>query len=216
MFSLSKDKRQRFVKKTVILLSIFYFLFSGAARAQEKLSLTVTPPLFQLTIGPGEIWQSNLKVVNTNLYDLTVYASVMDFQANGEEGKGKFIPLIESLEGNNNRSLASWIEISPEPIFVPREKSAEVPFTVRLPANAEPGGHYAAILIGTRPLNDQTAGAVIRVSSLVSSLILARVNGEVKEAGGFVVNRILIPMTGRTCFSSARRMAELPGLRQCG
>ena len=85
--------------------------------AQQSMSVTVTPPLFQLTIGPGESWASTVKIVNDNPYDATYYATVMDFASEGEEGHGRFVPLVEETGDpvRANFSLASWISIKPGP-----------------------------------------------------------------------------------------------------
>lgn len=157
-------------------------------RAQEAgsaLSVTVTPPLFQLSIAPGETWASSLKVVNNNDYDVTYYANVVDFEAQGEDGKGELIPLIQEFDDprRHTYSLASWVDISSEPIFVPRGQSGNVPFTVSIPQNAEPGGHYAAILVGTQPPAQTGGGPSLRISSFVSSLLFTKVSGEVVESG---------------------------------
>lgn len=144
--------------------------------AQESLSVTVTPPMIQLTIGPGETWASSLKVVNTNSYDLAYYAAPVDFEAEGEEGKGTFKPLP-----GDATSLGSWIEISRDPFLVPRGTSMEIPFTVRIPESASPGGQYAAILIGTTPGDDALEGPTVRVASYVSSLLFVRIKGDIDE-----------------------------------
>jgi len=167
----------------VLLYSISYILYSIPASAQEKLTLSITPPLFQLNIGPGEFWASSLKVVNTNPYDLTLYASVMNFEGRGERGGGAFTPIIEEDAETARRSLAAWIEVSDGPIFVPEEQSVDIPFVVRIPDNAAPGGHYAAILVGTRPALNREAGSSVSISSLVSSLFFVRIKGDVREEG---------------------------------
>ena len=47
-------------------------------------------------------------------------------------------------------TLAEWFTITREAVVVPREQSKEVPFSVRVPFEASPGGHFAAILVGTK------------------------------------------------------------------
>ena len=175
------------MKFCLILCAIFFvFLLSPAsaafAAADDKLILNVTPPLFKLNIGPGEFWASSVKVVNANPYDITVYASVMNFQTRGEDGEGNLAPVVEEDPEISPNSLVNWIEVSSDPIFVPREKSVEVPFSVDIPENAPPGGHYAAVIIGTQPSKEEK-GSAIRVSSFVSSLILLRISGDVREEG---------------------------------
>ncbi len=149
--------------------------------AQESLSVSVTPPLFQLTIGPGERWVSTLKIINNNPYEVTYYATPVDFAAEGEGGKGTFIPLIQGEYAST--TLGSWIEITPDPIVIPKNSSWEVPFEVAIPEGASPGGHYAAILVGTRAEGATVNGAALNVSSFVSSLLFVRIKGDVIESG---------------------------------
>lgn len=151
--------------------------------AEESLSVTVTPPLFQLTIGPGESWTSSIKVVNNNSYDVTYYATPMDFEASGEQGKGTFIPLVRDGVSDGGVTLGEWIEMSNEPVTVPRGTSGEIPFTIHVPQNAAPGGHYAALLVGTRPGDEVLSGPSMKVSSFVSSLLFVRIKGDVVEDG---------------------------------
>lgn len=163
----------------------FVFLVNAVqTTAESGLSVTLTPPLFQLTIGPGENWTSALKVVNNNGYDVTYYAQVVDMQANGETGQSKFIPIVATEDPSLAVSeLARWIQIEPGPFTIRSGASKEVHFTVNIPQNAEPGGHYAAILVGTAPLSASTTGTQMRISSYVSSLLFVRIKGDVLENG---------------------------------
>jgi hypothetical protein len=163
--------------------ALVFFMGTKIAGAEGSLSVTVTPPLFQITIGPGEKWSSTIKVVNNNPSDVAYYADVMNFEANGESGSSKFMPIIGETPAERSISLASWIQISHEPILIGAGQSREVPFTVDIPIDAAPGGHYAAILIGTQPGNEGSEGSVVKVSSFVSSLLFVRIKGDVHESG---------------------------------
>ncbi|GEM_PF-587580 len=170
----------------LVALLLFFGVFGippAHAAGENALSLTVTPPLFQLTIGPGESWASSLKVVNANPYDLTVWASAVNFSAEGEEGHGKFTPILEVDPETRLATLAGWILVPEGPLTIPREQSAEIPFRVSIPENASPGGHYAALLVGTSPIGAQPEGAMINVSSFVTSLFFVRIPGEIREEG---------------------------------
>lgn len=171
------------VRDLCLLLLIFFFLPAYVRANEGTLSVTVTPPLFQLTIGPGESWSSMLKIVNNNSYDVTYYASPIDFEADGEQGKGRFMPLVEDRNSSTSAkaTLGYWIDISSDPIVIPRGTSGEIPFTVTIPENASPGGHYAAILVGTKPGEEEISGPMMRISSFVSSLLFVRIKGEIVE-----------------------------------
>jgi hypothetical protein len=165
-----------------LVIFTFSFLPFHFLSAQNSFTLTITPPIFQMTATPGQDWSSAIKVVNNNPYDITVYANVMNFTAEGEGGSGKFIPSNNTKDVPGGFSLASWLEVSKQPIFIRAEQSVSVPFTLHVPESAEPGGHYGAILIGTEP-PPKTSGSSVRVSSQLSSLFLLRVNGDVNEEG---------------------------------
>jgi hypothetical protein len=173
-------------------------LVPSTTAAQESLSLSVTPPIIQLGVKPGDYWASSLKVVNVNPGSLNVYASVMDFSAEGEDGHGKFQPMREK----DPALLASWIDISGNAVEIPPGQSRDIPFSIRVPADASPGGHYAAVLIGTKPFDSNGPnGPTVKISSFVSSLFLVRVSGEVEERGGIRE------------FSTDRRMYDEPAVK---
>lgn len=191
-----KSLATRFSSTILLLVWAFaLFLPLSVSAADDVLTVSVTPPLFQLTIGPGEFWASALKIVNTNPFDVTYYAHLVNFENTGEGGTGNFIPILNNEEAliEESFSLAHWVDITKDPIVVPKGQSIDVPFTVDIPENAEPGGHYAAILVGTQPpeLGDGV-GPTLSVSSYVSSLIFVRITGDVVEKARireFVTNK---------------------------
>jgi hypothetical protein len=167
------------------LFLVVSFVPTVAFAQDQNFSLSVTPPFFQMTITPGEEWSSFIKLVNVNDFPITLYASVVNFEANDDEnGRGKFTPLLSEDPEYRSSSLAGWIEVTDAPITVGAGDTVRLPFIIRPPKNAPPGGHYAAILVGNQPVIDPSAGSSIAVSSLISSLIFARVQGDVDERGG--------------------------------
>lgn len=149
----------------------------------SAMSVSVTPPLVQLTIGPGETWSSSLKVVNNNQFTATYFATVVDFSAQGENGIASLAPVMHATTTPNSYSLASWMELASSSVVVPAGTSAEVPFSVHVPQDAEPGGHYAAVLIGSDPGGVHLQGPTMRIASYVSSLIFVKVRGDTTEQG---------------------------------
>lgn len=174
----------KFLLSICIVLSLFGGVFCCASMtyAQESLALSITPPLFQVNVAPGEVWNSAIKVVNTNKYDLTVYAQLYNFEAKGEDGQGDIAPRTPHEEGDPG-TLADWITVTTDPIVVPSEQSIEVPITVSIPQNAAPGGHFAAMLVGTRPPIENAGASVVRTSQVVTSLFFIRVAGDIHEQG---------------------------------
>lgn len=167
---------------------IVFSMFPLLLLAQERQALSVTPPLFQLSALPGDVWQSSVKVVNSNRYPLTVYTEVVGFSPVGESGQGRFVPLVH--EEQNDTTLAGWIETATGPHIIPPEQTKDIPFFVEIPDTAPPGGHYAAILVSTEPPKT-TDTLSVQASQAVTSLFFVRIEGEVEESGSIREFRVL-------------------------
>ncbi len=183
MISISNKNKALYNWRLVTVLGIFFVscLMVPVAYAQNSFSLAVTPTLFEMSANPGQIWQSSVKVINSNPFDIVVYPSVVNFEPQGEAGQGRLLPVLESMtEGS---TLAEWVEISSSPVTVLAEQSKVVPFGVFVPDDASPGGHFAAILISTQPTAEDGSKLSVKTSQVVSSLFFVRVSGDVIEDG---------------------------------
>lgn len=172
-------------KNKYVYVTFFYMLLWGAclqfvSAQTDSVSLSVTPTLFEMAAEPLQVWNSNVKVINNNRYPLTVYMSVTNFAPQGETGQGKFLPVFEDV--TDGSTLAEWIEITDQPVVLGPGESKQVPFSVRVPEDATPGGHFAAIMVGTRP-PDSDASFQIKTSQIVTSLFFVRIAGDVIENG---------------------------------
>ena len=169
--------------KKVFILIIFFLFSSSLVYAQEdSLKMTLTPPLIKNNMNPGEKWLSTIKLVNNNKEKLIVYTDLQDFRSSPEGG----VELIskEESEGEGSKSgfLRQWMEIQEGPFEILPYDSVEIPFEIKVPETAEPGGHYAAILVGTKPTGE-VEGSGISISSMISSLVLVNIAGDVIEEG---------------------------------
>jgi hypothetical protein len=122
-----------------------------------------------------------LRVVNANPYDIVISATVTDFHPDGETGNAVLEHVPPGSAVDTHR-MSGWIDITKGEITIARGKTAEVPFTIRVPLDADPGGHYAAILVATSPVG-QVSGTGTSVSSAITSLFFMRVPGDVIEEG---------------------------------
>ncbi|MCK5211394.1 hypothetical protein KAJ89_01705 [Candidatus Parcubacteria bacterium] len=170
-----------------ILLIIFCFILGislavpGLAQ-NDSLALTITPPLIRNNVSPGQLWQSAIRVVNNNDKEITVFARAVDFKGGTEGGTVNFIPK-EELEGQKEHLLSEWLVLPTEGVKIAPFQSKDIEFIVAVPETAEPGGHYAAVLIGTAPPAEEFSGATIKVASLLGSLLMLNIGGEVVEQG---------------------------------
>ncbi len=151
---------------TVILFSLFFYVPKAEA-------LSVTPVRFELSGKPGDTLTEEILLYNEGEFDTTYYSSFTNFEAQGETGNPAF---VEPTEG-----LGTWMQTAPT-VVVPAGKSVPVPFQIRIPQNAEPGGHFAVVFFGDAP----PSGSGVSIGSKLGILILLSVSGDVKEGGGIV------------------------------
>lgn len=164
------------LRKKFLIFLCFSFLFFSFGFCQQKLNLTLTPPLIKINLSPGQEWESSIKVINNNPFDVEVFVSVIDFRA-GKEGGVEFLPKETS---DKSFLLSQWIEVPKESISILAYQSKNIPFKIKVPQDAPPGGHYAAILVGKAP-SQEISGSAIKVKPLVSCLVLAKIRGEILE-----------------------------------
>lgn len=154
------------------------------ATAQESAvsqTLSVSPTLFEMQANTGQAWTSYVRVINVNDYAITVYPQPVNFAPLGEDGRGDLIPIF--AEETQGQTLAEWITVPSDPVVIPPQATAEVALQVNVPSDAAPGGHYAAILIGTKPPIDAQTPAQVQTAQFVTALFFVRVAGDVKEIG---------------------------------
>ena len=163
------------------LVILLVFLRADSVWAQDSLALSVTPTLFDVSVEPGQIWQSSVRVINSNQFDMVVYARPVNFSAVDETGRSHFQPILEAAV--DGLTLAEWIDVPTEGIVIPQQQTKEISFTVRVPDNAAPGGQYAAIMVSTEPTQAGEDIAQIRTSQAVTSLFFLRVEGDIVEQG---------------------------------
>ncbi len=158
-----------FVITILLLAGVFILAFQAYA-------LTISPVKFEISGDPGQTLHGELKLFNEQDETNTFYSSFENFEARGEAGVPFFLP--------EKVGLATWIKAQEQITLKPKEEKT-IPFSIQIPQNAEPGGHFAAILWGTTPAQAIEAGQVA-VGGRLGVLILLRVSGEVEEEGGLL------------------------------
>lgn len=154
------------------------------AQSPDVIGFSITPPLVNINLSPRDEVATKIKVVNNTGRALHVYAEVVDFRDSGN-GQIEFLndPGIKDDPGAVNVYLSRWITLAKQDLELSPFGSEEIPFVISVPEGANPGGHYAAILIGPNSPEDKAEGSVVKIASKISSLILARVAGDVQEKG---------------------------------
>lgn len=162
------------------LLSFFFYAFAPA-QAQPRVGIKISPVKVEELAEPGETVAGQLKVTNLDSQSKVLYAYLKDFKAGGESGR----PVLLPPGSESGPYLATWIDIPRKGFeFGPGEEKV-IPFTINVPENAGPGGHYGGIYFGTEPprlrIDGADKGAGMSISQQAGSLVLLHIKGDVHE-----------------------------------
>lgn len=159
------------------LFLIFLFLLPLSLVRAEGRGVGLSPLTFEMTVNPGDTEINQLKVYNPNEESqIGIKMEVEDFTVIGEIGHVK----IEPAE-TETYSIARWVTIDSEEFILGPGEQKFIEFTIDIPDDAEPGGHYGSILAKTTSVvGGEFAGAA--VAGRVGALVLLSVSGEVRES----------------------------------
>jgi hypothetical protein len=156
------------------------FVLPGAVTAAAADTTTqgyqISPPVTTLALDPGTSTKQKVKVTNLTDQQMTLQVGKQNFVAKGEEGE---VELVD--DANPLYSLAPYFSISQPTVTVPPKGTAEVSYTLSVPANAEPGGRYGSITFNTiaTKLPSGQSGASVRQE--LAALVFLRINGAANE-----------------------------------
>lgn len=114
----------------------------AAAQDFSSLGMSAAPQIFELDVFPGEILNEKITVGNLSEAALPVAVKSVDFTAEGDSGEMVFD------ESSQDASFASrfWFKIENRNFILEPGGKRDVMFSINIPQNAEPGGHYATML----------------------------------------------------------------------
>lgn len=175
----------RHIQLTALLFAAFVsaivpsFVYAATPTGNTGQALEIAPPVLNIKANPGETVQSKISLRDVSPSPLVVRNQVNDFVAAGEDGTPKILLDEDTTAEPSPYSLKAWIQALPEFTLQPREVT-ELPLTIRVPANAAPGGYYAVIRFTASPPGLEGSG--VSLSASLGTLVLLRVNGDAKES----------------------------------
>ena len=142
--------------------------------------LTISPPSRELTIKPGESVTETVKITNPTADLLEVFPAAMDFKAKDDSGEPAFY--VPDKDNPGKYALSSWVTFPQGKIALASQQVVNFTYTITVPADAEPGGHYGAVFFANEPpKTDAPASSEVSITSMVGSLVLIRVPGNIKD-----------------------------------
>ncbi|MFZ6015541.1 MAG: hypothetical protein ACOYUZ_04275 [Patescibacteria group bacterium] len=137
-------------------------------------AVIISPTVIDHEAAPGMSVSGKLRFTHTDSRDQTYYIIVQKFAPWGEEGLQTYLP-EDDIQG-----LPSWFDINGNSYTLSQGETKEVDYTISIPPNAEPGGHYAAVFISTSP-EDPEEESGVGMGARTGVLFLVNVSGEVTE-----------------------------------
>ncbi len=156
-------------------------VFAGAVLLVPHFAsaITVSPLVIEADADPGQQVTRVLRVFNESAAPIELFMEKVAFTARDdaeEGGKPQFIPPDQTSE-----QLLNWISFSTDSVGLQPQQDSEVLLTIKVPQDAEAGGHYAAVFWSSDPPSEAGGGSQIKIGSKVATLILLNVSGNVIE-----------------------------------
>lgn len=177
-------------KKIVFILGLLGLLLIipvGKTKAANT-GIQISPVTFNFEIKPGETETGNILITNRNDETMDYVMELEIFENSSETGVPSFTA-VKPKEGVS--TFIDWVKFpNGDKGSIEVGKSQEVSFTISIPANVEPGGHYGAIFAKqTKPLI--SGGNQVGVAARVGALTLVSVPG--KTTKGALISELKTP-----------------------
>lgn len=183
--------------KKLILSSLVFVLTVSlmsplAVHAQETPgateSITLSPVSRKYKVDAGQTVSDKLTIVNDGQvdYDFIVYSRPYSIPATSTGDYDYTKPNFTAAPGNGapkNADAYGWIQFPKTKFNVKAGATVEVAYTMTVPKQAAPGGHYGVIFAETQPPQNQGEGNAVVRKKRVGTILYSTVNGQFSTAG---------------------------------
>ncbi|MBY0376450.1 hypothetical protein K2P96_00545 [Patescibacteria group bacterium] len=159
-----------------VLLTLFAMMLVGLyAFPNHASAITLTPTRFEVSGSPGDVITENVMLINEHEESETLYPSFANFEAQGDSGSPAFTEPKDDL--------GTWMSTEVDSVTLVRGQQKAVSFTITIPKDAEPGGHFAVVFWGTAKPG---SNGQVAIGGKTGVLVLLSVKGDVKESAGLL------------------------------
>ncbi len=152
----------------------FTALIAGGVVVPSAQALTVSPVKIEIEADPGQTVGGVFELHNEESVPRTLFVSYENFEPSGDLGTPRFV--------GSDTGLATWMRATEQLILNPDQRET-IPYTITVPADAKPGGYFAAIFYGGQNPRAEDGGEVA-IGGKLGVLVLLRVRGDITEEGG--------------------------------
>jgi hypothetical protein len=160
----------------LLVICLLCLLSFNYVFAQDTAGVGIRPAIVEDKLEPNENRSYSVELKNLGPAEQTFYLSKRDIIGVEEGGSPIFANSDSELTGYE---LSEWITLDRDSITIAAGQSQNINFTLKVPENAVPGGHFGAIVVSVEPPEMRTSGASIGYE--VANIISMRVAGDVLE-----------------------------------
>lgn len=172
---------------SVILLFGTIVFFPNAAQADEY---TVTPRVIDVEAEARDIIKRTITITNTGISRTRIFPSVNEIVV--DEG-GDITDFRGPTQVDRPSSITSWLEVPRGQISIMPGETFDLPVTIRMNPNTEPGEYHALIGFGFGRIRDDAERQVAegRAPSVVVTIRVADTAVERMDLSGFIIDKFV-------------------------
>ncbi|MFF4830373.1 WxL protein peptidoglycan domain-containing protein [Streptomyces sp. NPDC001315] len=182
---MSAPVRKSYLYVLLLLLSLFLAVAGAPAHAADNGSWSVYPassavaarPYFSLSADPGQTIEDKVVVANKTGKPLSFRLYAADAYNTDRDGGFAVRTAKERMRG-----VGAWAKPARSRVTVPAHKSVTVPFTLRVPKDAEPGDHPGAVVALDERVDPGGGSLAVGVQRAVGARVYLRVSGPTMPA----------------------------------
>jgi len=131
------------INKLIAFFILIFLIITNTHLSYATINLTVSPIKEDITINPWETVSRTVKLTNNTAGVLHIITWKSDFEPNWDDWKPNFIRKSELVF--QDQQLSEWISLSTSDFNIAPWETKSITYTLTVPANATPGGHYWAV-----------------------------------------------------------------------
>lgn len=178
-------------RKLILLCNIFVLMVLATSATVQASDVTIRPFLIDETLLPRDVSTKTITVKSD--YDIrkaVLFATVNEITL---DAAGEIKEFVSPVMTDRTNTITSWIEISRGRIEVPPGETVEVPLTVRVHPQAQPG-EYTAFIGLIEAANRDKAEALALAGEAKGVLLKITVSDQRKETmsiTSFLIDRFV-------------------------
>ena len=142
-------------------------------------SILLSPTSKRHEVKAGDTKRDSFKIFNDGTIPITFLVYARPYSVANENYEANFD--TES----RNADAYKWVQFDTTSFDLEPGKSTDVNYTLRVPTDAAPGGHYGVLFAETQPTSNPT-GTAIAQKKRVGAILYATVDGELTTSGSFL------------------------------